>query len=403
MADTTISQLNTINALSANNFIPVSDGTTTTKLGTDSLFGFRNRLINGDMRIDQRNAGAIVSLPASLTSLPKCYTADRWQLWNNTDGTCTIQQSTDAPVGFINSASITITSPDTSLNPGQYLHFWSRNESNMFSDFKFGTNAAKTFTLSFWVKSSLTGPIAGSIRTANNITGLFRSYPYFFTINNINIWEQKIITIPGDLLSSWTNDTLKDCFFDVGFTLGCGTAYTGPAFTWSSDNYISTSNATSLVGVNGALFKITGIQVEEGSTATPFEFRPIGTELALCQRYYYRDTKTGSTLLDTSFCEAQFWTFNGGGYFQTTYNLPVAMRVKPAADFSSASTFYFHIGGVANNAISSFFIQDGNSNSTSSSKIRLGGTCVYTSTNGLIGQITTNQTTAYMGFNAELN
>lgn len=394
MADTTISSLNTVNALSANNYIPISDGTNTTKLDTDSLFGFRNRLINGDMRIDQRNNGTVVSLPAMTINYP----VDRWTIVNNTNGTCDIQRSNDAPPGFTNSTSITITSPDTSLTPIQYLTFWSRNEGNMFSDFKFGTQNAKTFTLSFWVKCSLAGVFGGAIRNSNSD---YRGYPFNFNINSINTWEYKTIIIPGDTTGTWVKDNSPG--FDVLFSLGTGSTYTGTAGSWVAANVINATGSTSVVSVNGATFNITGVQVELGSTATPFEFRPIGTELALCQRYYYRDTKTGSTRLDTSFCEAQFWTSNGVGYFQTTYNLPVAMRVKPVADFSSASTFYFHIGGVANDPISTFFIQDSNSNSTSSSKIRLGGTCVYTSTQGLMGQITANQTTAYMGFNAEFS
>jgi len=291
MADTTISQLTTVNALTATNYIPISDGINTTKLGTDSLFGFRNRIINGDMRIDQRNNGAVVSLPAYTNTIPIAYPVDRWRVWNNTNGTCNTQQSTDAPAGYTNSTSITITLPDTELASNQYLVFWSRNEANMFLDFKFGTQFAKVFTVSFWVKSSLTGVFGGAIRNYNLGNTIYRSYPFSYIINNVNTWEYKTITIPGDTSSSWVN-TQQQGVFDVLFSLGSGSTFTSVAGSWYGGNFINATGSTSVIGVNGATFNITGIQVEEGSTATPFEFRPYGLELSLCQRYFISGNPT---------------------------------------------------------------------------------------------------------------
>jgi hypothetical protein len=352
MADTTISSLNTVNALSANNFIPISDGITTTKLGTDSLFGFRNRLINGDMRIDQRNNGTVVSLSAVTVNYP----VDRWTVWNLTDGTCNIQRSNDAPPGFTNSTSITITSPDTSLIPGQYLVFWSRNEGNMFSDFKLGTQNAKTFTLSFWVKCSLAGVFGGAIRNSNSA---FRGYPFNFNINSINTWEYKTITIPGDTTGTWLKDN-NDWGFDVLFSLGTGSTFTGTAGSWVASNVINATGSTSVVGVNGATFNITGIQIELGSTASPFEFRPIGMELAMCQRYYQlhgngvNGNSSGSTTV-----------FEGGVVF------PVEMRRVPDFSLKNTSIRMYAGGGYDNTATASII---GNQSTTSKgSVIQLNG------------------------------
>jgi len=350
MADTTISSLNTATALSANNFIPISDGTNTSKLGTDSLFGFRNRIINGDMRIDQRNAGTAVSLPAYPSVIPVTnYPVDRWRVWNLTDGTCNIQRSNDAPPGFTNSTSITITSPDTSLTPDQYLTFGSRNEGNMFSDFKFGTQNAKTFTLSFWVKCSLAGVFGGAIRNANSD---LRGYPFNFNINSINTWEYKTITIPGDTTGSWPKDNSPG--FDVLFSLGVGSTYTGTAGSWVADNVINATGSTSVVSVNGATFNITGVQVELGSTATPFEFRPIGTELALCQRYYEKSYNLNKSGFVFGINEGESSGAScPGGLFRFGVRFAVAKRAVPTiSTYDSLGN-----GGSGSNARLSYYLQ----------------------------------------------
>jgi hypothetical protein len=242
-------------------------------LNIDDLYGFRNRIINGDMRIDQRNAGAAVTVGGS-------YPVDRFSMQNITDGAFSAQRDTTVPAGFINSVKITITAADTSLTGTQNLIIFQRIEGFNAADLGWGTASAQNVTLSFWVRSSLTGTFGGAIR--NN--GGTRSYPYAYTISSANTYEYKTITIPGDTSGTWLTDS--GIGMQVDFSLGAGPDRTGTAGVWAAGNFISTTGATSVVGTSGATFYITGVQLEAGSVATPFERRPYGTELALCQRYF---------------------------------------------------------------------------------------------------------------------
>ena len=261
---------------------------------TGGYTGFRNRIINGAMMIDQRNAGASVTVDNA-----QVYTLDRFRAQDATDGAFSVQQVADAPAGFINSAKITITTADTSLGATQFANFTQFIEGNNVADLNWGTANAKTVTLSFWVKSSLTGTFGGSLLNS----AVNRSYPFSYIINTANTWEQKTVTIAGDTAGTWL--TNNGTGIAVHWGLGVGSTYSGTAGTWASTLYLSATGATSVVGTNGATFYITGVQLEKGSVATPFEFRPYGTELALCQRYYEKSyTQTavpGSTTIDGCF------------------------------------------------------------------------------------------------------
>jgi hypothetical protein len=151
-----------------------------------------------------------------------------------------------------------------------------------FADMAWGTASAKTVTLSFWVYSSLTGTFGGVL---NNSAGN-RSYPFTYTISTANTWEQKTITVAGDTSGTWIGAT-NGIGLMVRFGLGVGTTYSGTAGSWSGSTFFSATGATSVVGTSGATFYITGVQLEKGSTATSFDYRSYGTELALCQRYFY--------------------------------------------------------------------------------------------------------------------
>jgi hypothetical protein len=241
-----------------------------------SNFGFKNRLINSAMVIDQRNAGA------SVTPTNFQYTLDRWAFEVRQTSKLTTQQSTTVPSsGFKNSLLITSSSAYSVIstdrfNLEQYI------EGYNIADFNWGSASASTVTISFWVRSSLTGTFAGSVQ--NGVQN--RSYIFNYTINSANTFEYKTVTIAGDQSGTWSTDNSAGLI--LNFALGTGSTYQGTASTWTGSNVQSTSGAVSLVGTNGATFYITGVQLEKGSTATSFDYRPYGTELALCQRYFER-------------------------------------------------------------------------------------------------------------------
>jgi hypothetical protein len=238
-------------------------------------FGFKNRIINGGMVIDQRNAGASVTPTADGT-----YTLDRWQAGLTVSSKFSLQQSSTAPSGFSNSLLVTSLAA-TSLGAGDYYMLNQRIEGFNTADLGWGTASAATVTLSFWIRSSLTGTFGGSLSNS----AFNRSYPFTYTVNAANTWEQKTVTIAGDTAGTWVGAT-NGIGMRVYFGFGVGTTYSGTAGAWTGSGLMSATGATSVVGTNGATFYITGVQLEKGSTATSFDYRPYGTELALCQRYY---------------------------------------------------------------------------------------------------------------------
>ena len=237
----------------------------------------RNRIINGDMRIYQRSLGTVS--PVSTDALK--YTIDRWWAYNSTASSkFSIQQSTDAPAGFSNSLLITSLSAYTvgaadEFDIGQFI------EGFNFSDLAWGTSSAKTVTLSFWVKSSLTGTFGGSLM--NNAYN--RSYPFTYTIISANTWEQKSLTITGDTTGTWIGST-NGIGLRVIFGIGVGTNKSGTAGSWAAAEYEFATGAVSVVGTSGATFYITGVQLEVGSIATPYERQMYSDQLNQCQRYY---------------------------------------------------------------------------------------------------------------------
>ena len=276
-------------------------------------FGFKNRLINGACMIDQRNAGASVSVQTSTT-----YTLDRWGVEASANSKFTVQQSTTAPAGFVNSLLVT-SSAATTVGSTDYYSLRYRIEGNNVADLGFGTASASTTTLSFWVRSSLTGTFGGAYTNqAGN-----RSYPFTYTINSANTWEKKSITIAGDTTGTWlTNNSTG---LAVYFGLGIGSTYSGTAGAWAGSSYNSATGATSVVGTNGATFYITGVQLEKGSTATSFDYRPYGTELALCQRYFQK---------------VDYFHQNGGVTANWyIYNIPFLVAMRAAPSLAAATTY----------------------------------------------------------------
>jgi hypothetical protein len=241
--------------------------------------GFKNRIINGAMTIDQRNAGASV---ATTVVAGSTYTIDRWAYIVAQASKFTVQQNAGAvtpPVGFTNYLGITSTSAYARLS-SDYFAINQAIEGFNGLDLGWGTANASTVTLSFWVRSSLTGTFSGGFRNET----VNRSYVFSYSINAANTWEYKTITIVGDTSGTWA--TNSGVGIRVQFDLGSGSTFQTTAGAWAAGNFTCATGTTSVVGTSGATFYITGVQLEKGSTATPFEFRSIGTELALCQRYY---------------------------------------------------------------------------------------------------------------------
>jgi hypothetical protein len=238
-----------------------------------SSVNFRNRIINGDMRIDQRNAGASVTLNGNL------YSVDRWGTQASLNSKATIQQSSTAPTGFTNSVVVTSSSAYSPL-AADFFWLYQTIEGFNIADLNWGSASAQAVTLSFWVRSSLTGTF--SVRLGSGS----RSYVTTYTIASANTYEYKTVTIPGDTSGTWnaTNGTGVQVQFDLGSGSNRTTATTN---AWQAGDFQKATGTVSLVSTNGATLNITGVQLEAGSVATPFERRPFGTELALCQRYFW--------------------------------------------------------------------------------------------------------------------
>jgi hypothetical protein len=307
-------------------------GTVAAAFNSNGLF-FRNRIINGDMRIDQRNAGA------SVTPTSNQYTIDRYQFALSQTSKLTTQQnagSVTPPTGFVNYFGITSSSAYSVLS-GDYFFVKQIIEGTNVADLGWGAAGALTVTMSFWVRSSLTGTFGGSIRNS----AFNRSYPFSYTISSANTWEYKTVTIPGDTTGTWLTTT--GVGLDVSFSFGTGSTYSGTAGAWAAANYVSATGAVSVVGTNAATWYITGVQLETGSTATPFERRPYGTELMLCQRYCVLIASGANKPIANSF---YYSATNVSGYL----SFPVDMRATPTLSVVSGTNYY---GSVANGGIDS--------------------------------------------------
>ena len=302
--------------------------------------GYKNRIINGGMVIDQRNAGA------SVTPTDGTYTLDRWFARQTTAGKFSVQQNAGAvtpPAGFTNYLGCTSLSAYSVLSSDVYAVVQNIEGFNV-ADFGWGTVNAQTITISFWVRSSLIGTFGGSIR--NSSAG--RTYPFSYTISAANTWEQKSITIAGDTSGTWLTNNGVGLQLIVG--LGVGSTFSGTAGSWSGSNFLSATGATSVVGTNGATFYITGVQLERGSNATSFEFRDYGRELQMCQRYYWRiDGYNGLTAVSSGN------VYGATTQVRTYIKFPVTMRSAPT--LSIAGTF-ISSGGSTDNTVSAIAAQN---------------------------------------------
>jgi len=258
--------------INADKLVGSSGGT----IGPDSSV-FRNRIINGAMTIDQRNAGA------SVTASTGTYTLDRWRAFSSQASKFTVQQnagSVTPPVGFSNYLGITSSSAYSSGASDLFV-LQQFIEGFNTADLGWGTANAKTVTLSFQVYSSLTGTFSGSFINS----AATRSYPFSYSIPVANTWTSISVTVAGDTSGTWIGAT-NGIGIRLNWNLGSGSSNLGTAGAWTGSELYGSTGSVSVVGTNGATFYITGVQLEKGSTATSFDYRPYGTELVLCQRYY---------------------------------------------------------------------------------------------------------------------
>ena len=301
--------------------ITEANGGTGTTIGYN---GFKNRIINGGMGISQRNGTTSVNVPG--TSYP--YQMDRFYCGglNGVATPFTLQQVSDAPTGFANSTKITVANVDTLSNAATEYGFQQTIEANNTIDFNLGTANAVSVTLSFWVKSSLIGTFGVGIRNAPTFN---RSYVGTYVINVANTWEQKTITLTMDTTGTWTSSG-SNASMNVAWSLGVGTNLRGTANIWQAGGAVQTSGSVNLVSNAAATWQVTGVQLEKGSTATSFDYRPYGTELALCQRYFYQAT------------EKPYAIYNGPSFGQCgPATMPVTMRAAPTL----AAGATFQVGG----------------------------------------------------------
>ena len=282
-----------------------------------SPYVLKNRIINGAMVIDQRNAGASVTADGNAV-----FPVDRWKIEDATDGVFTGQQVSDAPVGASYSLKVTITTADASLGATQYASCYQLIEGYNTADLAWGTANAQTVTLSFWVKSSLTGTFGGSVTNS----GWGSTYPFTYTISAANTWEYKTVTIAGSTSGTWL--TTNGLGIGLFFGLGVGADYSGTAGAWTTGVKISATGATSVIGTNAATWQIALVQLEIGSTATPFERRLYNQELANCQRYYQ---------LMSSFAVAGYSSGNNESIFGS-YQFKTTMRAAPTVTVTSTGS-----------------------------------------------------------------
>jgi hypothetical protein len=283
------------------------------------------------MVIDQRNAGASVTPTVDGT-----YTLDRWKVGITQASKFSVQQnagSVTPPVGFSNYLGCTSLSA-FSIGTSDIFAITQAIEGFNTADLNWGTANAKTVTLSFQVYSSLTGTFGGVITNSAQT----RSYPFSYSVSVANTWTTISVTIAGDTTGTWVGST-NGKGLSVWFSLGSGASVSGTAGVWASATTYSATGATSVVGTSGATFYITGVQLEKGSTATSFDYRPYGTELALCQRYYqtgnitcYKPSSGGSTaLISTQFVVSTRAT-------PTITTLSTSLTIGTGWPFNSATT-----------------------------------------------------------------
>lgn len=356
-------------------------------LGSSALLpaglGFRNKLINGDMRIAQRGTGSITA--ASQNQYP----VDRWTANSNATNSITFQQVADAPAGFTYSVKATSGGTGAAYSSNHYTFFTQKIEGFNIADLAWGTSSAKPITISFWVKVSANAVGTHAIAVENSAGTM--NYVATYTVNSTN-WEYKTIQIYGPTSGTFNVDNTLG--INLNFTLGAGSTYDATAGVWTSGKY-SVSGAVDLGALSSATWQITGVQLEQNTQPTPFEQRLYGVELGLCQRYYYK-FGFGSSYSSLGNAAAVTTT-----YLMLPVQVPVAMRLAGSMTLEKSGTWTGNSTGwglpAANWAL------DQNATTQQTPTVYYYQAQGFAANAGSYHIIASNNSLAYMAFNAELN
>ena len=289
--------------------------------------GRRNLLYNGNMRIAQRGVSH------SGIGGDGYYSLDRWAYEEgNATPEFDITQENDAPDGFSKSLKFAVAVPDTSLAGSTYIQVTQILEGVDLQSLAKGSSAAQPLTLSFWVKSNVTGTYATLLWDSPNARQNSASY----TVDQSGVWEYKTITFAGDTQGSIDDDNTEG--LSLKFVLGIGIDYTGgvegPTSHSTTDNYAA-NHAVNVAASTSNYWQITGVQLELGKIATPFEHRSYGEELALCQRYYQKVPSINSSGYIYDHC-----VFHWGTDFFASHTFMQPMRANPSITITTTGTYY---------------------------------------------------------------
>ena len=292
-------------------------------IGSQTALSNRNLIINGAQLVDQRNGGSSVTINGT----NETYVTDRFICrGESSDGVFTAEQDTTTPDDFKNSLKIAVTTADSSIGATQSYLIRHKIEGQNVTHLNWGSSSARKCTLSFSVRSSVTGTFGGSF----NNSAFDRSYPFTYTISAADTWERKEITVDGPTDGTWL--TTNGAGIIIGWSLGAGSSRIGTADAWASANYQGATGQTNLIATNSSTLYITGIQLEVGEQATPFEHRSFGDELLRCQRYFvnYPDTSTGTNLV--------FMGRGNGSTQAVNVNVPMPVVMRATPTFSQIAS-----------------------------------------------------------------
>jgi len=308
----------------------------------------RNLIINGAMNVHQRGG----------TTTGEGYLLDRWHIYSNPTAKHTVSQDTETPVGFKYSMKWTSASAYTPSS-GNYFYTGQRIEGHNWDKLEYGTANAKTITISFWARSSITGTWSGIVK--NNAQD--RTYPWEYTISSADTWEYKTVTVPGCTDGTWLSGNSAGAwiYFCVGSTTS-GTTYLGSANSWQNSNLIGTTGSNSLVNTNAATLYITGVQVEEGTAATPFEHRSYTDELSRCQRYYYLAASGADASANNRAPVSVTANYSATHCFGVIY-FPVNMRTVPTNASVEGSGYFRCFSDAGSDVFDSVSMQSSSSQS----------------------------------------